>query len=94
MPAPLKNHNAFEDQELQDNSQSKFQDFQDINGHNAKLKELIFFARIAVFSLITVLFAFVLLVMNLTPVWAFLFASLIGLASTSLLAKTLKSFLQ
>lgn len=93
MPTPLKKHDAFEHDDSYQESQGKFQDFQEFNGQSAKLKELVFFARIAGFSLITVLFAFVLLVMNLAPVLAFLFASIISLGITSLLAKGIKSLL-
>lgn len=85
MPTPLEQRQQKQEQV----SQQKFQEFQDLNGHSSKLKELIFFARIAVFSLITVLFAFVLLVMNLAPVWAFLIASAISLAITSFLSKAI-----
>ncbi|WP_283265638.1 DUF3270 domain-containing protein [Streptococcus dysgalactiae] len=93
MPTPLKKHDAFEHDDSYQESQGKFQDFQEFNGQSAKLKELVFFAWIACFSLITVLFAFVLLVMNLAPVLAFLFASIISLGITSLLAKGIKSLL-
>lgn len=93
MPTPLKKHDAFEHDDSYQESQGKFQDFQEFNCQSAKLKELVFFARIACFSLITVLFAFVLLVMNLAPILAFLFASIISLGITSLLAKGIKSLL-
>lgn len=93
MPTPLKQRQLkqrqLKQQEQEQVSQQKFQEFQDLNGHSSKLKELIFFARIAVFSLITVLFAFVLLVMNLAPVWAFLIASAISLVITSFLSKAI-----
>ena len=42
-----------------------------------------FFARIALFAISTVVVSFFLLVLNLAPIWAFLFASLISLAITS-----------
>ncbi|HHJ7053021.1 TPA: DUF3270 domain-containing protein [Streptococcus pyogenes] len=93
MPAPLKKHNSVEQDDSYQESQSKFRDFQEFNGQSAKLKELVFFARIASFSLITVLFAFVLLVMNLAPMFAFLFASIISLGITSSFAKVIKSLL-
>ena len=75
MPTPLKQHKDLEEQEqhLQVDDTPKFYEFQEINHRSAKLKELMFFARIALF----------LLVLNLAPIWAFLFASLISLAITS-----------
>ncbi|MGT2935784.1 DUF3270 domain-containing protein [Streptococcus castoreus] len=94
MPAPLKKHHELEDYDLSQESQDKFRDFQDFSGQSAKLSELVFFVRVASFSLITVLFAFVLLVMNLAPVWAFLFASIMGLGITSLLSKGIKTLLK
>lgn len=93
MPRPLKKHEELNHHEPHQDTYRQFQDFKDISNHSAKLKELIFFGRIAIFSLVTVLFAFVLLVMNLTPLWAFLFASTLSLAVTSMMTKIIKSFL-
>ncbi|SFR74346.1 Protein of unknown function [Streptococcus equinus] len=85
MPTPLKQHKDLEEQErhLQVDDTPKFYEFQEINHRSAKLKELMFFARIALFAISTVVVSFFLLVLNLAPIWAFLFASLISLAITS-----------
>lgn len=39
MPTPLKQRQLKEQEQV---SQQKFQEFQDLNGHSSKLKELIF----------------------------------------------------
>lgn len=52
MPTPLKKHDAFEHDDSYQESQGKFQDFQEFNGQSAKLKELVFFARIAALALL------------------------------------------
>lgn len=83
MPTPLKQHEEFEERHYQEDNAPKFQEFQEIDHRNAKLKELMFFARIALFGISTVVISFFLLVLNLAPIWAFLFASLISLAITS-----------
>ncbi|AEJ25641.1 hypothetical protein SeseC_01742 [Streptococcus equi subsp. zooepidemicus ATCC 35246] len=41
MPTPLKQR-QLKQQEQEQVSQQKFQEFQDLNGHSSKLKELIF----------------------------------------------------
>ncbi len=86
MPTPLKQHKKLEERHYQEDNAPKFQEFQEfqeIDHRNAKLKELMFFARIALFGISTVVISFFLLVLNLAPIWAFLFASLISLAITS-----------
>lgn len=80
MPTPLKQHKKLEERHYQEDNAPKFQEF---DHRNAKLKELMFFARIALFGISTVVISFFLLVLNLAPIWAFLFASLISLAITS-----------
>lgn len=80
MPTPLKQHKELEERHYQEDNAPKFQE---IDHRNAKLKELMFFARIALFGISTVVISFFLLVLNLAPIWAFLFASLISLAITS-----------
>ena len=80
MPTPLKQHKELEERHYQEDNAPKFQEFQEIDHRNAKLKELMFFARIALFGISTVVIS---LVLNLAPIWAFLFASLISLAITS-----------
>ena len=82
MLAPLKKDHQ-EEQEFHDNTSPEFQEFQQFDSNSAKLKELVFFARIALFAISTVIVTFFLLVFNLVPIWAFLFASLISLAVTS-----------
>ncbi|MGT2933338.1 DUF3270 domain-containing protein [Streptococcus catagoni] len=91
MSNQLKKHQEFEESQI--DQEPKFHDFQEIHNQSAKLEELFFFARIAIFSLITVLFAFVLLSLNLSPLWAFLFSSLLSFGVTFFLSKTIKTFL-
>ncbi|TDE71793.1 DUF3270 family protein [Streptococcus vicugnae] len=91
MSTPLKQHKELEEQHLQENDTPKFYEFQEINHRSAKLKELMFFARIALFSVSTVVVSFFLLVLNLAPIWAFLFASLISLAITSAISSIIWS---
>ena len=71
MPTPLKQHKDLEEQEqhLQVDDTPKFYEFQEINHRSAKLKELMFFARIALFAISTVVVSFFLLVLNLAPIW-------------------------
>lgn len=83
MVAPLKQQKELKDEMLQDNAEPKFQEFQEFNSNSAKLRELLFFARIALFGVTTVVVAFMLLALNLSPLWAFSFALLVSLAITS-----------
>ncbi|MEX2784316.1 DUF3270 domain-containing protein [Streptococcus sp. H49] len=86
MAAPLKKTEQFEQEKLQETPSPKFQEFQEINSNNAKLRELMFFTRVAVFAVTTVLAAFTLLALNLSPIWSFVFALLISAATTSTLS--------
>lgn len=45
--------------------------FQDINGTSAKIRELLFFLRTALFALTAVITAFICLSLNLAPVLTF-----------------------
>lgn len=80
MVAPLRKENH--DEHVQVESQQKYQTFQDFN-HSEKFRELIFFARIALFSILTVCISFGLLMLKLPTLLVFLFAILISLAITS-----------
>ncbi|MGT2808148.1 DUF3270 family protein [Streptococcus iniae] len=93
MPASLKKHQDYDYEQYDQSEAPKYQDFQELNNHSAKLEELFFFGRITIFSLITVLLAFALLAMQLAPFWAFLFSSALSYGLTSLIAKTLKSMI-
>lgn len=93
MPASLKKHQDYDYEQYEQTQAPKYQNFQELNVHSAKLEELFFFGRMTTFSLITVLLAFALLAMKLAPFWAFLFSSAISYGLTSLIAKTLKSMI-
>ena len=73
---------------------SDIQEFQELNAPSAKLDELFFFAAIAIFSLVTVLFAFVLLALNFSPIWAFLFSGIISFSITNVLKKSVKNLIK
>ncbi|MGT2958771.1 hypothetical protein A9Q68_04220 [Streptococcus bovimastitidis] len=93
MPSPLKKQEEFDYLYQEADLEPKYQDFQEYNSQSSKLEELLFFARVAIFSMITVLIAFVLLAMNLAPIWAFFISSLISYGATSSLTKSIHSFL-
>ncbi|HGI4766887.1 TPA: DUF3270 domain-containing protein [Streptococcus agalactiae] len=88
MSSPLKQEQTHESKTEQ--AQPKFQEFD----HSAKLRELVFFARIALFSITTVLISFLLLALSLTPVWSFLLAMLASLAVTSAVSSFIWSLRQ
>ncbi|MGT2959667.1 DUF3270 domain-containing protein [Streptococcus caballi] len=94
MVAPLKQQRELKDELFQDNSEPKFQEFQEFNTNSAKFRELLFFARIAFFGVTTVVIAFMLLALNLAPLWAFLFALLASLAITSAVSTLIWSLKQ
>ncbi|WEM65695.1 DUF3270 family protein [Streptococcus parauberis] len=91
MPSPLRKEEHFE--QLQD-YQNETPKFQELNAPSAKLEELFFFAAIAIFSLVTVLFAFVLLALNFSPIWAFLFSGIISFSITNVLKKSVKNLIK
>lgn len=93
MPASLKKQEEYDYSQLHQSEVPKYQDFQEPNNYSAKLEELFFFGRIAIFSLVTVFFAFALLAMQLAPFWAFLLSSVLSYGLTSLVAKTLKTLI-
>jgi hypothetical protein len=90
MVAPLRQRKDFKEQDVQEDLTPKFQEFQNINNNSAKFNELIFFARIALFGISTVLVAFLLLVWDFSPFLAFLVASLAGLVVTTIISTLIK----
>ncbi|RFE01792.1 DUF3270 domain-containing protein [Streptococcus parauberis] len=94
MPSPLRKEEHFEQLQDYQNETPKFQEFQELNAPSTKLEELFFFAAIAIFSLVTVLFAFVLLALNFSPIWAFLFSGLISFSITNVLKKSVKNLIK
>lgn len=94
MTAPLKQHHTVEHKSQKEDARPKFKEFQEFNSNNAKLRELLFFARIALFGISTVLISFFLLVLNLTPLWAFTLAMLASLAITSTISSIIWSLKQ
>ena len=91
MPAPLKQHHDDEQENLQPDASPKYKEFQEFNSNSA---ELVFFARIALFSVTTVLIAFLLLVLNLSAMWAFVLALLSSLAINSAVTAFIWSLLK
>lgn len=72
-----------QDEALQVSYSPKYREFQELNSNSAKFRELVFFARLATFSILTVLTCFILLSLNIQALWAFLLAILISTAITS-----------
>lgn len=68
----------------QETAQPKYQDYQVYDDTKEKVKELIFFAKLAFFCVVTVLTVFVLLSAKLSPVFAFPLAMLISFGATNL----------
>ncbi|PZO93481.1 MAG: DUF3270 domain-containing protein [Streptococcus pyogenes] len=95
MSAPLKQYHDYEEDVHVEDS-PKFHEFpvKQSQPSGAKLQEVFFFAKVATFSLVAVLFAFVLLALNLAPLWSFLIAGLISLGITSFLSHTVAAFLK
>ncbi|EHJ56153.1 hypothetical protein HMPREF9318_00822 [Streptococcus urinalis FB127-CNA-2] len=95
MSEPLKQHQHEEEKHLENQeAQPRFQEFQAFNTDSNKLSELLFFARIAFFGIITVLISFAFLVLNIKPIWSFVMASILSLAVTVSLSHVIKSFRQ
>lgn len=84
MVAPLKKENTEQEVTKQQEKIKKYHTFTDY-GQTSKFRELIFFARIALFAIITVCVAFLLLILNLPTILVFVLATLISLAITSTL---------
>ncbi|EHI74233.1 Protein of uncharacterised function (DUF3270) [Streptococcus criceti] len=64
-------------------SQQKYQEFYQVDTQSAKLRELLFFARIALFCISSVLLSFLFLTMGWGTVVSFSLAILLGIAITS-----------
>lgn len=74
--------------------ENKYQSYQDFDHNNIKLRELAFFGQIAIFSIFTVLTAFVLLSINFGPYLAFPIAMLVATALTSIVYQVIITFLK
>ncbi len=74
--------------------ENKYQSYQDFDHNNIKLRELAFFGQIAIFSIFTVLTAFVLLSFNFGPYLAFPIAMLVATALTSIVYQVIITFLK
>ncbi|KHD46055.1 DUF3270 domain-containing protein [Streptococcus hongkongensis] len=94
MPSPLRQEEQFEQTHSYQDETPKFQEFQELNYQSAKLEDLFFFASVAIFSLVTVFVAFVLLSINFSPLWAFLFSSLVSYGITSVFKKSIKKLIK
>ncbi|TWS94192.1 MULTISPECIES: DUF3270 family protein [unclassified Streptococcus] len=87
MPANLKRQRIEEfEEDLQISYSPKYREFQELNSNSAKFRELVFFARVTIFSILSVLSCFVLLSLEIGVGWAFLLAILISTALTSTLS--------
>ncbi|MGT2925958.1 DUF3270 domain-containing protein [Streptococcus cuniculipharyngis] len=74
------------EEDLQVSYSPKYREFQELNSNSAKFRELVFFARVAIFSIMTVLICFVLLSLGIQSLWAFLLSLLISFALNSTLS--------
>ncbi|WP_195934282.1 DUF3270 domain-containing protein [Streptococcus sobrinus] len=76
-------YNNQESQNQANQNQPKYQEFYQVDNQSAKLRELLFFARIALFCISSVLLTFLFLTMGLGTLIAFSLAVLLGIAITS-----------
>ncbi|WP_019792236.1 DUF3270 domain-containing protein, partial [Streptococcus sobrinus] len=76
-------YNNQESQNQTNQNQPKYQEFYQVDNQSAKLRELLFFARIALFCISSVLLTFLFLTMGLGTLIAFSLAVLLGIAITS-----------
>lgn len=76
-------YNNQESQNQTNQNQTKYQEFYQVDNQSAKLRELLFFARIALFCISSVLLTFLFLTMGLGTLIAFSLAVLLGIAITS-----------
>lgn len=74
--------------------EEKYQSYQDFDHNNIRLRELAFFGQIAIFSIFTVLTAFVLLSFSVEPYLAFPIAMLVATALTSIVYQIIITFLK
>lgn len=72
----------------------KYQNYHDFDHNNIKLKELAFFGQVAIFSIFTVLTAFILLSFNISTYLAFPIAMLIATALTSIVYQIIITFIK
>ncbi|EHJ52580.1 DUF3270 domain-containing protein [Streptococcus macacae] len=93
MPANLnrqpENHEYYD---FQEDYTPKYQEFQDFDDSRTKLRELIFFARLAFFCIVTILTCFILLVAKFPPLFAFPSALLISWGVTAAVKSAFKHF--
>ena len=73
----------YEELDYQEDLTPKYQEFQDFDDSRTKLDELIFFAKLAFFCVVTILTCFILLVAKFSPVFAFPLSLLISWGITS-----------
>ena len=91
MPAPLKQPQQFDNEKHSETVSPKFHEFQEADNDSIKLRELLFFTRIACFAILTVIFAFLLLTIKLSSLWAFTLAILLSLVVTSVVSSVISS---
>ncbi|MBJ8325185.1 DUF3270 family protein [Streptococcus pacificus] len=93
MPVPLNRQNSYEeDKEFYPNSAPKYSDYKIINTKKRKFRELVFFLKVAFFCLTTVALTFVLLSVNLQPLFAFPIAFVSSLAIINLIPHLIELF--
>ncbi|MGT2801971.1 Protein of unknown function [Streptococcus henryi] len=91
MPELLKQEQQLKEDQLFENASPKYQEFHEIDTNSAKLRELVFFARIACFGTLTVFIAFMLLVANFSSIGAFSLAILLSLIITTVVSSIISS---
>ncbi|MCR8967195.1 DUF3270 domain-containing protein [Streptococcus zalophi] len=93
MPMPLNRQNVYEeDKEFYSNSAPRYSNYKISNTKKRKFRELVFFLKIAFFCLTTVALTFVLLSMNLQPLFAFPIAFVSGLVIINFVPRLIKLF--
>ncbi|MDY4511141.1 DUF3270 family protein [Streptococcus hyovaginalis] len=95
MASHLKKHTLPDEQHHHEQElEQKYQSYHDFEHNNIKMRELAFFGQIAIFSIFTVLTAFVLLSFNLGAYIAFPIAMLVATALTSIVYQVIITFVK
>ncbi|MGT2771514.1 DUF3270 family protein [Streptococcus marimammalium] len=93
MPVPLNRQNANEENKnYYSDSAPRYSEYKISNTQKRKLRELVFFLKVAFFCLTTVALTFVLLSVNFQPLIAFPIAFSCGLALIHLIPYLIKLF--
>lgn len=71
--------------------QASYQEYQERNTRKEQLKEVLFFINIAIFSILTVISAYIYLSLDIPAFFAFILATATGLLGLKLVQKGLKA---